>query len=230
MKEKYGLSIIIPVLSESKKIEDIIEHLKNLDFDGSLEIIVVDGSPGGDTIKLIGDEFVLKIISAKGRGRQMNSGASVASGEILLFLHADTYLPEDALHRIWNVMKNHKYMAGAFDLGIRSERFIFRIIENFSSLRSRLTRVPYGDQAIFIRKEYFERIGGYKDIPLMEDVDLMKRIRKRKDKICLIKEKVKTSPRRWEKEGVVFCTLRNWTILFLYSLGIPPEKLAKYYK
>ncbi|MCK5255532.1 MAG: glycosyl transferase family 2, partial [Deltaproteobacteria bacterium] len=95
---------------------------------------------------------------------------------------------------------------------------------------SRFTRIPYGDQIIFLRKDYFNKIGGYKEIPLMEDVELMQRIKRQGDKICILTDKVVTSPRRWEKEGIIFCTLRNWIILTLYMIGISPSKLAKYYK
>ncbi|MGD0283471.1 MAG: glycosyl transferase family 2, partial [Dissulfurispiraceae bacterium] len=91
-------------------------------------------------------------------------------------------------------------------------------------------RIPYGDQAIFIWKEYFHAAGGFREIPIMEDVELMRRIKKTGDKIYIIPEKVKTSPRRWEKEGIVYCTLRNWTLITLYFAGMPPEKLVKFYK
>jgi hypothetical protein len=127
-------------------------------------------------------------------------------------------------------MENGEVVAGAFDLGIRSGRPVFRLIETAASLRSRITRVPYGDQAIFIRKDYFHATEGFREIPLMEDVELMRRIRKAGDRISIIPERVRTSPRRWEKEGVLFCTLRNWTLITLYFLGVPPEKLARFYR
>ena len=122
-----------------------------------------------------------------------------------------------------------KYVGGAFDLKIGSDRFIFKIIGNLASLRSRLTRIPYGDQAIFIRRDYFRTIGGYKDVPLMEDVELMQRIKRQGDKIFILKEKVITSPRRWEREGVLYCTLRNWIITILYFIGVSPDRLVKFY-
>jgi rSAM/selenodomain-associated transferase 2 len=169
-------------------------------------------------------------LSEKSRARQMNCGAALASGEILLFLHADTLLPRDGLARTKAAMADGRYAAGAFDLGIRTERRIFRITEKYVALRTRLTRVPFGDQAIFVRKNYFDSIGGYKDIPLMEDVELMRRIRKRGDKIFIIPEQVMTSARRWEKEGVLYCTLRNWALQLSYALGVSPERLARWYK
>lgn len=160
----------------------------------------------------------------------MNHGASLASGSVLLFLHADTFLPVMAFERITTCMEKSRCAGGAFDIGFLTERRIFRVTERYVALRTRLTRIPFGDQAIFLRKEYFERIGGFKPIPLMEDIELMARIRKRGDRICILPEKVMTSVRRWEREGVLAATLRNWMLQLLYMLGVPPERLAKFYR
>src|SRR5208283_917067 len=225
-----SISIIIPVLHEGPIINQTIGSIFDLPYDGEVEVIVVDGSPDGETLCAIGNNQVRKFLSKKGRAYQMNQGAANACGDILLFLHADTELPENALNTISSVMRKGDFVGGAFDLGIKSYRPVFRLIEIAASLRSRFTGTPYGDQAIFIRKKYFHSIGNFKEIPLMEDVELMRRIKKTRDKIYIIPEKVKTSPRRWEKEGVIFCTLRNWVLITLYSLGIPAEKLLKFYK
>jgi rSAM/selenodomain-associated transferase 2 len=225
-----SLSIIVPVLYESETINGLISHLRSLPRNGTVEIIVVDGDPQGSTVSEIMDREVLTSLSEKGRARQMNRGARTASGEILLFLHADAMLPNDALLRIGSVMNNPSYGAGAFELGISSQKRIFRITEKYVALRTRLTRVPFGDQALFFRKSYFELIGGFDDIPLMEDVELMRRIRRRKDRICIIPEKVITSPRRWEREGIFYCTLRNWLLQALYAGGVSPERLARWYR
>ena len=229
MSDTPIISVIIPVLKEHERINNLINHIRALSFDTKVEIIVVDGDPQWETLKVIRDAEVVRIESVKGRGKQMNEGAGYANGDIILFLHADTELPQNAIMLIKSAMKNKKYVAGAFNLGIKSDRPVFRLIEYFASLRSRITRTPFGDQAIFIRKSYFDRIGGYKDIPLMEDVELMKRIKKRGDKIIIIKERAATSPRRWEKEGILRCTLRNWFLQMLYGLGVSPYKLTKYY-
>jgi rSAM/selenodomain-associated transferase 2 len=223
------ISIIIPVLNESGIINFTIEHLYTLDSADTAEIIVVDGSPHGETINTITGSDVQKISGQKGRGSQMNQGAAVAGGDILLFLHADTRLSHDALNQIVAATKQPDVVGGAFDLEIQSKKKIFRLIEQAASIRSRLTRIPYGDQAIFLQKRFFDHIGGYKDIPIMEDVELMQRVRKADKKIKFISRKVQTAPRRWEKEGVVYCTLRNWSIRTLYLLGVPPEKLKKFY-
>ena len=169
-------------------------------------------------------------ISEKGRGNQMNLGASLADGEILIFLHADTILPPDAMELIETAMEDSSCIAGAFDLAIDSEKPAFRLIEKAASFRSRMTRMPYGDQTIFIRKRDFRELGGFRDIPIMEDVEIMRRIKKRKGKICIIGRAVRTSPRRWEKKGIVYTTLRNWLILALYLFGVRPEKLIRFYR
>ena len=223
-------SIIVPVFHEGERINDLIESLNHLDSDGKTEIIVVDGSRECDTLGAIHSHQIVKISSEKGRSKQMNAGALVAKGEILIFLHADTELPARALKKIQSVMERRGYVGGAFDLSIKSDKLVYKVMGTLSSLRSRLTRIPFGDQAIFLRKEYFDQIGGYKQIPLMEDVELMRRIRKSGDKIWIFYDRVMTSPRRWETEGVIYCTVRDWTLQTLYFLGFSADKLSRFYK
>ncbi len=223
------ISVIIPVFNEAQIINTTIDYLYNLDFAGNLEIIVVDGDPAGTTINTITRSGVKKIIGKKGRGSQMNQGAAVANGDVLLFLHADTLLSHDAPDQIIAATEQHDIVGGAFDLGIQSEKNIYRLIEQTASMRSRLTRIPYGDQAIFLKKRFFDQIGGFKDIPIMEDVELMQRVKKTGKKIKFITRKVQTSSRRWEKEGIVYYTLRNWALITLYLLRVSPEKLKKFY-
>ena len=228
--DSIKFSIIVPVFHEGERINELIEYLKRLDSERNVEMIIVDGTEEQDTLKAIYSNNVIRISSEKGRAKQMNAGASVAHGEILIFLHADTELPPHALRKINSFMERKKYVGGAFDLGIKSDKFIFKVIGNFASIRSRLNRIPFGDQSLFIRREYFNRIRGYKEIPLMEDMELMRRIKRSGDKIRIFYDRVMTSPRRWEKEGVVYCTLRDWILQVLYFLGISPDKLAKFYK
>lgn len=225
-----AISIILPVLNEADGINEIISHLRALDPESHSEIIVVDADPKGSTISAINDGAVHKIMSEQGRARQMNRGAQIASGDVLLFLHADTVLPPNASPLIREYMNGNLFVAGAFDLGFNTRRKIFRITEMYVFLRTRLTKVPFGDQAIFVRRRYFENIGGYQDIPIMEDVELMKRIRRLGGRICIIPVKVSTSPRRYEQEGILFCMLRNWALQLLYTFGVSPERLAKLYK
>jgi rSAM/selenodomain-associated transferase 2 len=223
-------SVIIPVFHEAEIINTLIKNLCEHHSHENLEIIVVDGADPHDTIDVIHTENVVCLVSEKGRARQMNAGASVARGEALIFLHADTLVPESAFSCIKSALEDTKVVGGAFDLGIQSNRIIFKIIGKIASLRSRITRIPYGDQGIFIRREYFHAIGGYRDVPLMEDVEIMQRIKKRGGKISILPEKVYTAPRRWEGEGILYCTLRNWIVLVLFCCGVSPQKLVRYYR
>lgn len=223
-------SVIIPVFHESEIINTLLQKLREHQSRDNLEIIVVDGSDQHDTIDIIHSENVICLQSKKGRARQMNAGAAVARGNVLIFLHADTHVPDNAFSCIKSVLEDTMVVGGAFDLGIRSNRVIFKAIAKIASWRSRITRIPYGDQGIFMRRNYFHALGGYRDVPLMEDVDIMQRIKRRGDKICILPEKVYTAPRRWEREGVLYCTLRNWIVLVLYCFGVSPHKLVRYYR
>lgn len=223
------ISVIIPVLNEADRINGLIGHLRDFPEEAKIEIIVVDGSAEGDTLNVIEDRQVRRLSSAAGRARQMNAGAAVAVGEILIFLHADTRLPKTALALIDHAMQKPDLVGGAFDLGIHSNRLAFRIIAAVASHRSRLTRIPYGDQVIFVRRTCFQQIGGYPDIPLMEDVALMRHIKRAGGRIYIIPERISTSPRRWEKEGILRTTLKNWILLCSYYMGVTPETLARHY-
>jgi rSAM/selenodomain-associated transferase 2 len=224
------ITIIIPVLHEAPIINKTLTHISCLNFPQKIEIIVSDGSLNSDTLKAIRDGGVKKCVSKKGRGAQMNAGARLACGDILLFLHADTRLPPDAFDLILNCCSKKGIVGGAFDLGINSRSELFRIIENTASIRSRITRIPYGDQAIFLSRKFFFEIGGYLDIPIMEDVELMRRIKKKGHQIEIISRKVLTSPRRWEKEGILYGMLRNWVLISLYFSGVSTARLIRYYQ
>jgi rSAM/selenodomain-associated transferase 2 len=225
------LSIVIPVFHERESINPLIDHLHALGEGKDYEIIVVDGSPDGNTVKDVKDKNVIKIVSRQGRARQMNTGADAAKGEILLFLHADTKLPENAFMNIIEIMQDGTYVGGAFDLELETDRKSLRFIAWTARIRVRYTHIPYGDQAIFIRKDYFDSIGGYRDLPLMEDVELMERIKKLGGKIHIMRDSVQSSPRKWLQDGIFYTTLRNHMIRILYSLGVSPDKLARlYYK
>ena len=159
----------------------------------------------------------------------MNAGAASAQGDILLFLHADTVLPENAFGLIRETLQDEHCCGGAFDLRIDSPRFLLRLTGLCASLKHRITRVPYGDQAIFIRADFFRKIGGYTEIPLFEDVDLMRKIKKIGGKITIIGSYTRTSPRKWEKDGILFTIFRNWILQVFYLAGVSPERLATAY-
>lgn len=224
------ISIIIPVLNEAEVINQSLQHLNKIIRGHICEVIVVDGNPSGNTIHSITGRNIKKIKGPPGRGTQMNVGAECASGNILLFLHADTLLPAKAIEHVISACSDPEVAGGAFDLGVDSNRFIFRITERYVFLRSRITKIPYGDQAIFLKKKIFDRMGGFNKIPIMEDIDLMRRIKHRGYKIRFISEQVKTSSRRWESEGVAYSTIRNIFLSSLFYLGVSPKSLKKWYK
>jgi rSAM/selenodomain-associated transferase 2 len=224
------VSIIIPVIDEERIINQTLERLRHLEASGSYEIIVVDGNVSGNTLRAITGKEIIKIKGPCGRGTQMNAGALAAKGRILLFLHADTILPKNAIDSVMSACRLKRIIGGAFDLGIDSNRPGYRLIERMVSLRSRRTRIPYGDQAIFLKHKIFFTIGEFKEIPIMEDIDLMRRVKQAGLKIKIISEPVKTSARRWESEGIVYCTLRNFILSKMFYLGVSPKTLKKYYK
>ena len=224
------ISVIIPVLHEAETINDLLGHLDGLRSSQPVEIIVVDGAAEKDTLAAARSTAIKRLSAARGRGAQMNAGAAVAQGEVLLFLHADTFLPSTGLLDIEQAMENTRYVAGAFDLGIDSPRCFLRAASRVGTLRSRLFRIPYGDQAIFVRRSYFKQMNGYRELALMEDVDLMQRIKKAGGRICFIPKRVITSARRWIRDGAIRGTLRNWLLMSLYLMGVSPGRLAKYYK
>ncbi|MBI4715382.1 MAG: glycosyltransferase family 2 protein, partial [Nitrospirae bacterium] len=158
----------------------------------------------------------------------MNAGAAKASGEVFLFLHADTRLPAGGLGMIREALADHEVAGGAFSLAIDSPRPSLRGIARMANLRTRLTRIPFGDQGIFVRREIFDRIQGFPPWPFMEDVAFSRRMKK-EGRVAILREKVLTSPRRWEGEGVLYGTLRNWGLLILFYLGVSPFRLKRWY-
>jgi rSAM/selenodomain-associated transferase 2 len=228
----FDISVVIPVLDETQTINTTIRNIRSqeTDFQGTIEVVVVDGDPAGQTCSAIEDLGVIRLLSEAGRAKQMNKGASVAQGNVLLFLHADTRLQPGSLQALYFTMKDQRYAGGAFDLHIDARGMIFRVMERVSSFRSRLTRIPYGDQGIFIRRDVFERINGYPEVPIMEDVWLMRRLKTAHYEIGFPKAKAITSARRWQEEGLIYATLRNWTLIALYMIGVSPFKLARFYR
>ncbi len=224
------ISLIIPVLNEQAQIGEAIGRIRLLAGGERAEIIVADGDPAGGTLRAISDPAVRGMVCAPGRGTQLNRGAAAAAGEVLLFLHADTNLPPNALTLIEETLRDETLAGGAFDLAIASPRPAFRLIERVASLRTRLTRIPYGDQAIFLRRDRFRSLGGFREIPLMEDVDLMRRLKRAGGRIAILPARAVTSARRWEREGILFTTLRNWALVTLFLLGADPCRLVRWYR
>lgn len=222
-----SISVVIPVLNEQEHINPAISQLRLLD--SAVEIIVVDGDRSGSTVNLISDNSVIKIIAAKGRGNQLATGAEVAKGDIILMLHADTLLPDISFKAIRKTIENGAGW-GAFRLGVGSDSFIYRIIERAVDLRSAVFRMPFGDQAIFLLRDLLNSIGGVPPIPLMEDVELVRRLNNAGYRFGLLKERVITSPRRWQRDGILKRTVNNWWLLLSYFAGADTKLLASKYQ
>ncbi len=232
MKSSEKISIIIPVLNE---LNTIAATLASTDASTNIEVIVVDGGSGDGTVELVRSLGAIAISSGAGRAVQMNAGAAVATGDILLFLHADTQLPPDFDTMIRTAMASSPRtgrqvaVAGAFRLQIDAPGSSFRSIERGVNWRSRFLQLPYGDQAIFLKSATFARLGGFLELPIMEDFDLMCRL-KRWGRISIIAVPVITSARRWLKHGILKTTLINQMIIAAYLLGVSPQRLMRWYR
>ena len=221
------LSIIIPVLNEGAIIEKTLLALQG---NSDVEIIVVDGGSVDQTITLA-NQIGVKVITVSGSGRaaQMNGGAAIAKGDILLFLHADTLLPPNYQEIVKKIIYQQNAIAGAFELAIDGKEQSLRLVETLVKMRSRWFSLPYGDQAIFLTKKVFEDLGGFPELPIMEDFEFVQRL-KRQGKIAIAPVSVITSSRRWQKLGVFKTTLINQLIILGYYLGISPTKLKNFYR
>lgn len=229
MHEPLSISVVVPVLHEQAIIAGLVRHLRALPGGESLEIIVVDGDPDGSTLAALDDDAVTAVRAPRGRGIQMNAGASHATGDVLLFLHADSRLPDSALDEIHALMADPRNTAGAFRLRFDNPRPVYRFMAWFVTLKTRLGRSPYGDQGIFMRRRTFEELGGFAPVRIMEDVELTRRIRRHGGRIATCPGAIVTSARRMEAEGVVRRVLRNTCMLTLFSLGVRASRLERHY-
>ncbi|MGI8504672.1 MAG: TIGR04283 family arsenosugar biosynthesis glycosyltransferase [Hassallia sp.] len=220
------ISIIIPVLNEAENIRQAIACTQP---STNIEVIVVDGGSEDDTYKIADDLDVTIISSVPDRAVQMNKGARLANGDILLFLHADTRLPAGYDVMIRTVLQKTGTVAGAFALRIDAEVASLRLVEWGVNMRSRFWQMPYGDQAIFLTKETFNKIGNFPELPFMEDFEIMRRL-KRIGRITIIPVPVITSARRWLQKGIWKTTLINQIIIIAYLLGVPPQRLIRWYR
>ena len=218
-------SIIIPTLNEEKTIEGCLSALQPLRDE--CELIIVDGD-SIDNTRILAAPLADKVItSAKGRSRQMNNGARLAAGDILIFLHADTRLPENALQMIQQEIGSANQW-GRFDVQLSGNSFMLKMIAQMMNWRSRLTGIATGDQTIFVTSRAFDKVGQYPEINLMEDIALCKALKKISPPICL-KAKVMGSSRRWERNGIYKTILLMWSIRLRYYFGADPQTLAFLY-
>ena len=214
-------SVIVPVLNEEKHLESLLQTLCGT------ETIIVDGGSTDRSTRLARKFNVTFLSSAKGRAHQMNTGSKQASGEVLIFLHADTRLPFG-----WREMiaefSNSNNVWGRFDIKFDQQSAALSVIAKMMNWRSRISGICTGDQAIFIRREVFERINGFADIPLMEDIEISRRLRMISKPYCVSYEVV-TSGRRWRENGVLRTVFLMWWLRLQYFWGVSPEKLVKRY-
>lgn len=236
------IAVIIPVLNEACRIGGTLSHTVALGFN---DIIVVDGGSSDQTCSIVEScanrlltaplntpasvPCSIRLLSASpGRARQLNAGAAAGRCDVLLFLHADTHLPPNARHAVTEALSDRACIGGRFNVRFDSDRLSARIIGTMMNLRSRLSGIATGDQALFVRREVFERIGRFAEIPLMEDIELARRL-KRAGCLAPLTECVVTSFRRWEQNGPLRTILLMWTLRFLYWIGVNPHRLQHFY-
>lgn len=219
------ISVIIPVLNEERVLGQTLRRLQSA---SQLEIIVVDGGSSDGSLGVAAAHGAGTLSTARGRARQMNAGAALATSPILLFLHADTLLPEGFDQGMRDALQRPGVVAGAFELGIASRHWCYRIVERGANLRARCLQMPYGDQGLFLRADLFYRLGGFPELPIMEDFELVRRVR-RHGRLAIVAARATTSARRWERIGLWRTTWLNQLVLLGYYLGVAPERLAAWY-
>lgn len=221
------VTVIIPVLNEATLLRQRIEHLKALHQ--TYDVTFCDGGSDDDTCSVLQRHGLHYCTSSRGRAEQMNTAAALSKSDILLFIHVDTEISSSDIALVKQVMQDEKIVGGRFDIRLSGNRPIFHIIAFMINLRSRITKISTGDQCQFVRRDVFERMGGFPRQPLMEDIAFSKRL-KSYGRIACLRRKVTTSSRRWQKHGVVRTVLLMWKLRFLYWLGVAPEKLAEMYR
>jgi len=221
------LSIIVPALREAPNLARLLPALRAAA--PGAEIIVADASSDDGSQEVAARVAGVTVLTCeRGRARQMNAGAHAAHGETLLFLHADTVVPDGFEACIAQALAEPGVVAGRFDVRLDNPRWPFRMIASLMNLRSRWSGISTGDQALFVRRDVFESVGGFPDIPLMEDIELTRRL-KRRGRQAALRERVTTSARKWEREGVARTIGLMWTLRFLYACGVSPARLHRWY-
>lgn len=220
------ISIIIPVLNEAQTLPHTLKKLQGIK---GIEVIVVDGGSQDETVTRAQSFSVQVITTAAGKARQMNAGAARATGDTILFLHGDTQLPDAFKHWVEQILSQPQIIAGAFELKIAAPVLALRWVELAVKIRSRYCQLPYGDQALFMKTQTFRDIGGFPDLPIMEDFALVRQLQKR-GKIAIAPVPVITSARRWQQIGILQTTLINQIVIIGYLLGVPSNTLSQWYR
>lgn len=219
------ISVIIPILNEArildKTLSQLQTELKNH------ELIIVDGGSSDNSVA-IAKKYGKVVVSERGRAKQLNVGGAAATGDILVFLHADVWLEPGSFTAVEETISNG-YVGGGFLQKIDNDCFLYRLIEITADMRGKYQRIYYGDSGIFVSKEVFQCIGGFPDVPIMEEIEFSKNLRKL-GKTRMVKPRIHISARRWQKRGIIRTTVTNWFITLLYNCGYSLERLAKLYK
>jgi rSAM/selenodomain-associated transferase 2 len=220
------ISVVIPAINEAQTIERAIQSGMAAGMD---EVIVADGGSADGTPQLATQSGASVVHGERGRAIQMNLGAQHATGDVLLFLHADNWLDEAAGEQMRACLSDRAILAGAFEQHIDAKGALYRLLERGNSLRAKWRGLAYGDQAIFIRRDTFDRLGGFPQVKLMEDLLLMRALRNVGGKLQLLAGPVHVHPRRWQQRGVIRQTLCNWSLIGSEKLGVAPDRLARFY-
>ncbi|MDP6432986.1 MAG: TIGR04283 family arsenosugar biosynthesis glycosyltransferase [Candidatus Scalindua sp.] len=210
------ISIIIPTLNEEKTISQCLETVVNIP---GIEIIVSDGGSTDSTVEIAGQHSDVKVVSSlAGRSIQMNNGAVCARGEILLFLHADCILPREDVLKIRQIFDSGKFVGGAFQIRLLSDKFTYRWLEMGINFRSKAFKLPYGDQGLFVKRSIFERLGGFREMPICEDLDFVYRLRRKYGEIAILNGRISSSVRTWKNRGIFRTSFRNQLLLYSYMI------------
>jgi rSAM/selenodomain-associated transferase 2 len=228
------IAVVVPLFNEAERVPGLLKMLDGLNVD---EVVLVDGGSQDGTLELLDHSLHPSLQqsgfrwlqSKKGRAVQMNAGASICQSEIVLFLHADTEIDAAAIAATRDAMADSEVLGGRFDLKLSGRHPMLRLIEQMINLRSRFTKISSGDQTMFVRRDVFERLGGFPNQPLMEDIEFSKRL-KQKGRVACLRDRVTTSSRRWEKFGMFKTILLMWKLRLLYWAGVSPERLIKVYR
>jgi len=221
-----SIAVVVPLLNEVAVLPRLLQDIRKAAPD---EFVLVDGGSTDGGRQLLQECGARWLASQPGRGTQMNAGARECESELVLFLHSDTEISSCHIEALRSLANRSDIVGGRFDVRLSGGHIALRVIEWFINLRSRLSKISTGDQAIFVRRKVFEAMGGFAEIPLMEDIEFSRRL-KRQGRVVCLRQKVRTSSRRWERHGIVRTVLLMWRLRLLYWLGVSPAKLAAIYR